>query len=248
MAATKRGLGSGDEPFDAVTLDHLRGFVAVADGGSFSAAARAIGHVQSAVSQSMAAFEGAVGFKVWDRTERAATLTERGRRLLGDARRVLAEVDRMRDAAKALQSGKTERLAICVDALFPPRALVSLAHAMKDAFPAIELRVETDTLAAVGDRVAERSSDVGIAGPLFVSDKLDRVAVGSVFLVPAGRANASPRGLARTRSRSPTSAARRRSSSASATAEARRRRARRRTKASSPSGPGASSTSRRSAS
>lgn len=173
------------QPFDNVTLEQLRVFVAVADAGSFSAAARAIGRVQSAVSQAMAAFETGIGFKVWDRTERAVALTERGRRLLVDARRVLGEVDRMRDAAKAMQSGRTERLAICVDALFPPRALVSLAHAMKDAFPGIELRVETDTLAAVGTRVASRACDVGIAGPLVVSDKLDRVAVGSVLLVPA---------------------------------------------------------------
>ena len=56
---------------------------------------------------------------------------------------------------------------------------------MKAAFPAIELRVDTDTLVAVGERVVRRTSDVGIAGPLVVSDKLDRVAVGSVLLVPA---------------------------------------------------------------
>ena len=40
---------------DALTLDQMRIFVAVVDEGSFSAAARKLGRVQSAVSQSIAA-------------------------------------------------------------------------------------------------------------------------------------------------------------------------------------------------
>jgi DNA-binding transcriptional LysR family regulator len=171
-------------PFDGVTLDHLRVLIAVVDAGTFSAAARKLGRVQSAVSQSMATFESFVGFKVWDRAERSVTLTERGRGLAAAGRRVLAEVDRMRDVAGALQSGRPERIALCVDAIFPARALVSLAVAMQQAFPALELRLETDTLASVGARVARRECDVGIAGPLATSEALERVAVGSVLLIP----------------------------------------------------------------
>lgn len=182
MTAPKKKL---PEPFDGVTLDHLRVFAAVADAGSFSAAARRIGRVQSAVSQAMASLEDAVGFKLWDRTERAVRLTERGRRLLRDARRVLGEMDRMRDAARSLRGGKRDKLTMCIDALFPPRALVSLAHAMEDAFPGLELRVVTDTLGAVGERVLRRDADVGIAGPLVAPSALERVAVGSLLLLPA---------------------------------------------------------------
>lgn len=86
MTAPTRKLAA---PFDGVTLDHLRVLVAVADAGSFSAGARKLGRVQSAVSQSMAAFESFVGFKVWDRTGSAVVLTERGRSLVSAARRVL---------------------------------------------------------------------------------------------------------------------------------------------------------------
>jgi len=51
-------------------------------------------------------------------------------------------MDRLRDAAKTLRGGKREKLAICVDALFPAPALVRLAHRMQEAFPGLELRVE----------------------------------------------------------------------------------------------------------
>lgn len=142
----------------------------------------------------MATLESSVGFKVWDRTERTVMLTERGRGLVVAARRVLTEMDRLRDVAAALASGKHERISVCVDAVFPARALVSLAVAMKRAFPALELRLESDTLAAVGARVARRECDLAIAGPLAVTDALDRVAVGSVLLVPvAARAHALAR-------------------------------------------------------
>jgi DNA-binding transcriptional LysR family regulator len=171
-------------PFDGVTIDHLRVLVAVADAGSFSAGARVLGRVQSAVSQSMAAFESFVGIKVWDRSERSVQLTDRGRVLVGAARRVLAETERLREVAKALEGGAEGRVSICVDSLFPARALVSLAIDMQKAFPALELRIETDTLASVAGRVARRECDVGIAGPLAQSEALERVAVGSVLLVP----------------------------------------------------------------
>ena len=42
---------------DALTLDQMRIFVAAVDAGSFSAAARKLGRVQSAISQSIATLE-----------------------------------------------------------------------------------------------------------------------------------------------------------------------------------------------
>ena len=55
---------------------------------------------------------------------------------------------------------------------------------MQRAFPTLELRVDADTLASVAARVARRDCDIGIAGPLGISAALERVAVGSVLLVP----------------------------------------------------------------
>ncbi len=46
---------------DPMTLDQLRVLVAVAETGSFSAAARRLGRVQSAVSQSVQSLETALG-------------------------------------------------------------------------------------------------------------------------------------------------------------------------------------------
>jgi DNA-binding transcriptional LysR family regulator len=170
--------------FDDVTLDQLRVLTTVADEGGFSAAARRLGRVQSAVSQSMASLEALVGFKIWDRSGRTVKLTERGRPLVAAARRVLAESSKMGEIADALHSTKSERLSIAVDAIFPPRALVKLIALLKQTFPSLALRVDTDTLASISTRVARHEFDLGIAGPLGISDALERVAVGSVLMIP----------------------------------------------------------------
>lgn len=183
-------------PLDGVTLDQIRVLVSVADEGGFSAAARRLGRVQSAVSQSMASLEVMVGYKIWDRSERTISLTERGRVLLVAGRAVLGEVERMRETSEALRTGKTERLTLCVDAIFPARGLVSLASSLRAAFPGIALRLDTDTLASVGARVSRREADVGIAGPVGTFDALERVAVGSVLLVPVASRGHRLAGLA----------------------------------------------------
>jgi DNA-binding transcriptional LysR family regulator len=180
---------ANDGPFAGVTLEQVRHLVAVADAGSFTAGAKRVGRAQSAVSQSMATLEAAVGFRVWDRSERTVMLTERGRLLVAAGRRVLMEMDRMRELCDAFRKGPDERLSLAVDAIFPPRALVKLAEALQSAFPALVLRLETDTLASVSARVARRDCDIGIAGPLGTSDDLERVAVGSILMIPVAAPN-----------------------------------------------------------
>jgi len=186
MTAPTRKLAS---PFDAVTLDQIRTLVAVASEGSFSAAARRLGRVQSAVSQAMAALESVVAFKVFDRSGRVVTFTERGRLLVAAGRRLLNEAERMRDLTETFRAGRDERLALAVDAIFPSRGLVSLALSLRSEFPSLALRIDTDTLASISMRIARRECDVGIAGPLGTSEGLERVAVGSVLLIPVAARN-----------------------------------------------------------
>ena len=51
----------------SLSLDHLRVLVTVADTGSFSAAGRKLGRVQSAISQAVATLEAAQGVALFDR-------------------------------------------------------------------------------------------------------------------------------------------------------------------------------------
>ena len=67
---------------DAVTLDQLRAFATIADEGSFSAAARKLRRVQSAVSHAIGIVEDQLGVQLFDRSARLPRLTAQGRKQL----------------------------------------------------------------------------------------------------------------------------------------------------------------------
>ena len=73
-------------------LRQLRYFVAVADQGSFSRAAEALGRTQQALSKGIQSLEESVGVRLLDRNPRQATPTVFGRLLLTHARNIDAEV------------------------------------------------------------------------------------------------------------------------------------------------------------
>jgi LysR family hydrogen peroxide-inducible transcriptional activator len=72
-------------------LRHLHALVAVADHGSFSAAARALHTVQSNVSAHIATLERELGVALYDRS--AGQLTEEGRAVVERTRRIDGELD-----------------------------------------------------------------------------------------------------------------------------------------------------------
>ena len=68
---------------------HLRAFLAVADFGSISQAARHLGVTQPAVSRSIMSLEGSVGSALLTRTSHGATLTRLGHEFRAHARRLI---------------------------------------------------------------------------------------------------------------------------------------------------------------
>jgi DNA-binding transcriptional LysR family regulator len=76
----------------------LEVFCAVSEGGSFSAAGRALGLTPSAVSRTLDRIESRLGARLLLRTTRALTLTAEGRTYLSAARRILADLDEAEQA------------------------------------------------------------------------------------------------------------------------------------------------------
>ncbi|WP_424628487.1 LysR substrate-binding domain-containing protein [Bradyrhizobium sp. SYSU BS000235] len=122
-------------------LDLLRAFVAVADAGSFTAAADTVGRTQSAVSQKIRRLEELVGYPLFDRDSRSLTLTGTGGQLLIGARRLLDLND---DVIRSLQTPQTTgrlRVGICED--FVPLQLSKLLARFLRLHPGIQLDVNT---------------------------------------------------------------------------------------------------------
>jgi DNA-binding transcriptional LysR family regulator len=79
-----------NHPLPLLELDVLRTFVAIAETGSFTAAANAVFRTPSAVSMQIKKLEDILGCTVLSRDARSVTMTTDGEMLLGYARRLLA--------------------------------------------------------------------------------------------------------------------------------------------------------------
>ncbi len=75
-------------------LKQLRAFVQVADSGSISAAARVLGVAQPTLSRQLQSLETSVGLPLVRRDTHNMSLTEAGRMLLADARKLLTLAER----------------------------------------------------------------------------------------------------------------------------------------------------------
>jgi DNA-binding transcriptional LysR family regulator len=82
----------------------MQTFLCIADAGSLTAAARAMGSSLPAVVRSLAAYESQLGVRLFHRTTRRITLTEEGREHLERCRHVLTAVE---EAESALRAGAT---------------------------------------------------------------------------------------------------------------------------------------------
>ncbi len=80
----------------------LEAFLAVAETGSFSAAAERVHITQPAISKRIAQLEGILGRRLFDRISRTISLTEAGRALLPRAERILLELRATRQAIQDL--------------------------------------------------------------------------------------------------------------------------------------------------
>ena len=170
--------------FETFTLDQLRALIAVIEEGSFSAAARKLHRVQSAISTAMANLENQLGITLWDRSTKVPRLTEQGQAVLAAARRVCGEVDALRRLAASMEHGLEAAVSLCVDILFPLSALVDLCERFRSEFPSVDLRVDTQTMTGVSARVLDGSATIGVASPMGVSPALERKVLTAIKMVP----------------------------------------------------------------
>ncbi|MGE8685621.1 MAG: LysR family transcriptional regulator [Achromobacter sp.] len=169
---------------DALTLDQLRVFAAVADAGSFRAAARRLSRVQSAVSHAIANMESQLGVALFDRSGHRPVMTPQGAALLVNARDILLRVDAMRARAQGLGEGVELELSLAVDTLFPIAAVGAALNAVRAAYPSVAARVSVLPLGGPVEALLTRSHTLGvIAGEHFRHPRIAMQALSSVQMV-----------------------------------------------------------------
>ena len=156
-------------------------FTTVAQEGSLSAAARALGLTPSAVSRIITRTEQRLGARLLLRTTRAIAFTAEGEAFLRGARRILADMDEVEEAI-ADQGVPKGRLRVSAALGHGRLAIVPLVAAFSARYPNIVVDL------SLGDEVARQPADRA-------QDRRHRSGGGRIARVPA--APRYPRGAGR---------------------------------------------------
>ena len=128
-----------------IALDQLEILDAIDRRGSFAAAAEELHRVPSAVTYSIRQLEDRLGASLFDRSGHRARLTEVGRLLLDDGRRLLEAADQLERRVKHVATGWEPEFRIVLSDLIPARWLWPLLAEFQAecAYTRVYLRRET---------------------------------------------------------------------------------------------------------
>lgn len=139
--------------FDGRLLSGVGTFTAVVETGNFARAGDMLGLTPSGVSRAFARLETQIGVRLFDRTPRAVTLTDEGRRFYTQVTPLLAGLDEAAAEAAGTTAAVRGRLRLNAD---PSFARLILAPRLPDflaRYPALSLEIIVRD--RLGDLVAE---------------------------------------------------------------------------------------------
>lgn len=147
---------------DALTLDQMRTFIAVAEAGSFRAAATRLSRAQSAISHAIANLEAQLGLSLFDRSGHRPALTAEGKALLADIREVLLRVGALKARAHGLSRGVEIELSLTIDVLFPSPLIGAALATLRERYPSVSIRLAIEPLGGPIAALLERRSALAI--------------------------------------------------------------------------------------
>ncbi|MBP9185373.1 MAG: LysR family transcriptional regulator [Fuscovulum sp.] len=128
----------------AFTLRQLQFFIAAAEAGSVTGAARALSISQSSVTEAIRALEDDLGVPLFDRQARGLEITHKGSAFLRHARQILADVATARAAFRDETETTRGRLSLGVTSLVAGYVLSDILSRFRRAHPQVELNVTED--------------------------------------------------------------------------------------------------------
>jgi DNA-binding transcriptional LysR family regulator len=148
-------------PKESPTFDwnQARTFLATADAGSFSAAARLLKQTQPTVGRQIAALETTLGVTLFERTGRVLILTEAGLELLEHVRAMSSAADQVSLSASGQSQSIAGQVCISVSDALSAYQLPPIVARIRQLAPEIEIEIAASN--AIAD-LKRREADIAI--------------------------------------------------------------------------------------
>ncbi|WP_377191341.1 LysR family transcriptional regulator [Ruegeria meonggei] len=139
--------------------NHIRSFLATAETGSLSAAARQLGQTQPTLSRQIAALEADLGVMLFERVGRALEITQAGMELLDHTRTMGDAANRIALAASGQATSVEGRVRITASDVMSAYILPDVLHMVRAQAP----RLQIDVIASNDIRdLMRREADIAI--------------------------------------------------------------------------------------
>lgn len=143
-------------------LKQLEYFVRVAELGSFTRAAQALGIAQPALSRQVRLLEVELRQNLLDRNGRGATPTEAGQLLLEHGRGILHQVERAREELGRVRSGLSGRVALGMPPSVARVLTVPLTRAFRQRLPEAQLSISEGLSTAMQENLLNGRLDIAV--------------------------------------------------------------------------------------
>jgi LysR family nitrogen assimilation transcriptional regulator len=146
----------------AYTLIQLQHFAAVLRYGSFSAAARALGVAQPAVSQSVAVLEENLGVRLFDRNSRKCSPTAAGLVFAVEAAEITHRVSESREKMRQFQTGNSGQIVLGLTPGISNLIGEHLLRHMRQAAPGLDIVIVEAFMSRLRELLIEERVDCAV--------------------------------------------------------------------------------------
>ncbi|MGY5453016.1 LysR family transcriptional regulator [Agarivorans sp. MS3-6] len=164
-----------------LNLEQLSAFIAAAEKGSFSAAARHTGKSQSSVSIAVNNLELDLGITLFDRSSKYPSLTHQGERLYEQAKVLMRQAERLQSYAQAAVNEVEDIVKIAIDPIVPLTVIDIALEKMSRKFPHTQVQLLKLSGQHLNDAVLNEEVQLGVhLASKAVPDNLDFVSIAQI--------------------------------------------------------------------
>jgi len=166
-----------------MTNDQLRAFIAVAEQGSFRAAATSLYKTQPSISNAIKTLESQFDFSLFDRHNYRPVLSTEGKAFYNQAKKLLTQATELEMFGHHLARADMTQLSLSLSAMcaFPP-----ILNKIKDFCterPQMRLQLNTEHLSGVLEQIQLDKSEFAIGPLLGVDQKYEFIEVGEIKMI-----------------------------------------------------------------